>query len=101
MAKAYKSVIKKKSAPKSASIKKFDTALRKQVKAEYQMTFMVGELIAQRREELKLSQSSLSEKTGLPQADISRIECGKSNPTLNTLEKILDVLQMRMTLTKK
>jgi ribosome-binding protein aMBF1 (putative translation factor) len=101
MAKAYRSVVTKKSATKNASIKKFDATLRKQVKAEYQMTFMVGELIAQRREELKLSQSLLSEKTGLPQADISRIECGKSNPTLNTLEKILDVLQMRMTLTKK
>lgn len=101
MAKAYRSVVAKKPASKNASIKKFDTALRKQVKTEYQMTFMVGELIAQRREELKLSQSLLSEKTGLPQADISRIECGKSNPTLNTLEKILDALQMRMTLTKK
>ncbi len=101
MAKAYRSVVAKKPASKNASIKKFDATLRNQVKAEYQMTFMVGELIAQRREELKLSQSSLSEKTGLPQADISRIECGKSNPTLNTLEKILDVLQMRMTLTKK
>ena len=101
MAKAYRSVVAKKPASKNASIKEFDATFRKQVKAEYQMTFMVGELIAQRREELKLSQSSLSEKTGLPQADISRIECGKSNPTLNTLEKILDVLQMRMTLTKK
>lgn len=101
MAKAYRSVVEKNPASKNASIKKFNSALRKQVKAEYQMTFMMGELIAQRREELKLSQSSLSEKTGLPQADISRIECGKSNPTLNTLEKILDVLQMRMTLTKK
>jgi len=46
---------------------------------------------------LNLSQIQLAKTNGVSQADISRIERGKGNPTLDTLKKILAALQLQMT----
>lgn len=40
------------------------------------------------REEARLTQSELAQKTGLTQAQISKIEKGKTNPNLETLLKL-------------
>ena len=40
------------------------------------------------REEQNLSQRQLAEKAGITQADVSKIESGNANPTLETLKKI-------------
>lgn len=46
------------------------------------------------REKAKKTQKELSILTGIDQADISKIERGLSNPTLKTLQKIADALDM-------
>ena len=50
------------------------------------------------REKQKLSQRQLSERTGITQADISRIESGEANPTLETIKRIADGLGMSLTI---
>lgn len=97
----YRHVIKGKKHPTGSDLAKFSDAFRKQIREEYELTFGLGELLSSRREELHISQSTLAEETGIPQADISRIECGRANPTLKTVEKLLDVLQLRITFSKK
>ena len=37
-----------------------------------------------------ITQQQLAERTGIDQAAISRIESGKGNPTLNTLEALAE-----------
>ena len=37
-----------------------------------------------------LTQQQLAEKTGIDQAAISRIESGRANPTLNTLDALAE-----------
>ena len=54
--------------------------------------------VTSRRTALDLSQIQLAKRTGVSQADISRIERGKGNPTLDTLRKIFAALQLQMTL---
>ena len=46
------------------------------------------------RREAKVTQKQLSILSGLDQGDISKIERGLSNPTLKTLQKIADALDM-------
>ena len=50
------------------------------------------------RAENHLSQSQLSEKTGIPQADISRLESGEANPTLDKICRIANALDMNLKL---
>lgn len=44
--------------------------------------------------EAKLTQKDLSEKTGIYQADISKIERGIGNPSLSTIKRLADGLDM-------
>lgn len=48
----------------------------------------VGEIIRKKRKELGLSQEKLAELAELHTTTISEIECGKSNLSIVTLEKI-------------
>jgi len=45
-----------------------------------------------------LTQAELSELTGVPQADISRIERGAGNPTESTLQRLAHALNRRLEL---
>ncbi len=51
--------------------------------------------IIDRREELKLTQMELAEKSGVNQADISRIERGSAYPNERTLIKLAQALGSR------
>ena len=51
---------------------------------------------ARRRQ--NLTQKQLSERTGITQADISRIERGTRNPSLNMLKRLADGLGMKLVL---
>lgn len=44
--------------------------------------------IAEGREIRELTQQQLSAATGIPQADISRLENGNGNPSLRTLKRL-------------
>lgn len=50
------------------------------------------DIMKQRRETLSLTQQDLAEMAQVGLATIKDIERGKSNPALNTVKKILDVL---------
>lgn len=57
-------------------------------KVDPNIKLIVGQAIAEAREEKGMSQRDLSSASGVMQADISKIEKGKGNPTLTTLQKI-------------
>ncbi|MBP3292132.1 MAG: helix-turn-helix transcriptional regulator [Clostridia bacterium] len=60
--------------------------------AEYQI--IKSMLEARRRK--AITQSQLSEITGIAQADISRIENGNANPSIQTLQRLAAGLGMRL-----
>jgi len=51
-----------------------------------------------RRRQLKLTQARLAKKSGVGQAEISKIESGRSNPTLETLSVLAKALDCRLSL---
>ena len=51
---------------------------------------VLGPQIARKRRAAGLTQQQLAEKTGIDQAAISRIESGRANPTLNTLDSLVE-----------
>ena len=53
---------------------------------------LLGPEIAERRRAAGMTQQQLAEKTGIDQAAISRIESGRANPTLNTLDALVEGL---------
>ena len=53
----------------------------------------IGQQIAAARKARHMSQSALSDKTGVTQAKICRIERGEANPTLETLALLADGLR--------
>ncbi len=56
----------------------------------------IGRTIKKRRKELNLELKDLQDYTGVSYTSICDIENGKSNPTIKTLEKILDVLGLEI-----
>lgn len=52
----------------------------------------LGRRLATARQQRHLSQEQLSEISGVQQAEISRIERGRANPTLATLERLTNPL---------
>lgn len=54
--------------------------------------------LAERRMELDLTQKQVAERAGIDQGDVSRIENGKANPTLDTLLRIAYALDARLSL---
>lgn len=57
----------------------------------------IGKIIAQRRESLSLKQEDLAEMAGITAKTIYLIESGKGNPSLKTLEQIMTVLGLAIT----
>ena len=48
------------------------------------------------RTSLNLTQKELAERTGIDQADISKIENGTRNPSLNLLKRLADGMGMKL-----
>lgn len=63
-------------------------ALREVFRPRYQLAVQLINL----REKRGLSQSELARRTGINQAEISRIERGSGNPTERTLMRLADAL---------
>lgn len=57
-----------------------------------QVQFKLAADLFARRQELGISQASLSQRCGVPQADISRIERGQANPTMATIERLMNAM---------
>lgn len=52
----------------------------------------IGEQVRQRRESLGMTQAALSERTGLDRANISKIEGGRYNVSIDILSRIAEAL---------
>jgi predicted transcriptional regulator len=57
------------------------------------MTIVTGKNIRDMREEQKLSQAELASLAGVSQAHVAKIEAGKVDPRLSTINKVLMVLE--------
>lgn len=57
---------------------------------------IIGDMIAKRRDELRLKQEDLAEMAGIAIKTIYQLESGKGNPSFSTMEKILQVLGLEM-----
>ena len=69
------------------------------VKAEYDALapeYDIIQAMIDARKEQNITQKELSLRTGITQADISRIENGSRNPSLNMLKKLAKGLGMRL-----
>ena len=83
-------------------MRKFDDFFDEQMKdpefkTEYnnlQPEFDVIRAIIDARTNQNLTQKQLSEKTGINQADISKLENGIRNPTINLLKRLADGMDM-------
>lgn len=72
-----------------------------EVKAEYdalEPEFDIIQAMIHARKELNLTQKELSERTGITQGDISRIENGTRNPSLEMLKRLAKGMGMRLKL---
>ncbi len=72
-----------------------------EVKKEYdalEPEFDIIQAMVTARKELNLTQKELSERTGITQADISRIENGTRNPSLEMLKRLAAGMGMRLRL---
>ena len=58
----------------------------------------IVETLKQRRKELGITQEQLAEIADVGLRSLKAIECGKANPTLDTLSKLADVLGMEVKL---
>lgn len=66
-------------------------------KKEWEATepeYQIEKAVFEARTKLHTTQKELSRATGIPQADISRIEHGNANPRLDTLKRLADGLGM-------
>ncbi len=70
-----------------------------EIKAEYdalQPEYDIIQAMINARIEQNITQKELSVRTGITQADISRIENGTRNPSLNMLKKLAQGLGMQL-----
>ncbi|MBQ2592792.1 MAG: helix-turn-helix transcriptional regulator [Candidatus Riflebacteria bacterium] len=58
--------------------------------------FTIVQAILDARHKSGLTQKELSEKTGITQADISRLEKGNANPSLRTLRRLAAGMGMNL-----
>ncbi len=61
----------------------------------------LGSVIRERRNTLSLSQENLSEKSDVAIKTIHSIELGKANPSIKTLNKILENLGLEVIVVSK
>ena len=85
-------------------MKKFDTFLEEQMKdpdfknefENLQPELDVIRAIVDARTSQNLTQKQLSERTGINQADISKLENGTRNPTLNMSKRLAKGMNMEL-----
>ena len=56
----------------------------------------IGKIIQERRDYSNLTQKDVAEMAGITFKSISEIELGIRNPSINTLNKVLDVLGLEL-----
>ena len=70
-------------------------------KAEYdalEPEFAIIHAMIDARKKTGLTQKQLAERTGMAQGDISKIENGNANPSLRTLKRLAEAMDMKLKL---
>ena len=70
-------------------------------KAEYdalEPEFAIVHAMIDARKNTGLTQKQLAERTGIAQGDISKIENGNANPSIKTLKRIAEAMNMKLKL---
>ena len=70
-----------------------------EIRAEYdalEPEFSLMQTMIDARKSSGLTQKQLSERTGIAQSDISKLESGNGNPSLRTLERLAKGMGMRV-----
>jgi len=57
---------------------------------------LIGEMIKKARQQRNLTQSELGEMIGVQKAQISKLENGSSNVTINTILKVFEALKAKI-----
>ena len=65
-------------------------------KEKVQANMLVADAVAEARSKVGLTQAQLAAATGIDQSDISRIERGVGNPSINTLSRIAKALDAEL-----
>ena len=60
--------------------------------------FSIMQALIDARKSSGLTQKQLAERTGITQADISRLETGNANPSLRTLQRLAAGMNMKVRL---
>ena len=76
----------------------WESGVQKSDFKEITVTDLVAVKLMEARDKKGITQKQLAERTGIYQADISKIERGLSNPSLLTLERLAKGLGMKMTI---
>lgn len=61
--------------------------------------YLVGVALSEARAKVGISQKELSLKSGIDQSDISKIERGVANPSINTIERLVKAMEMELNIT--
>ena len=72
-----------------------------ELKAEYNALapeYAIKQALIEARKSSGLTQQQLSERTGIAQCDISKLERGNANPSLRTLQRLAKGMGMRLNL---
>lgn len=61
----------------------------------------IGQMIQERRDHMRITQKQLADMADIGINTLYKIETGQANPTLESLEKIVNILGMEITLQLK
>lgn len=76
--------------------KKLQNPEFKQAYDELEVEYAIMNEMLKLRGEAGMSQSQLSQKTGITQPDISKLENGKANPSIATLKRVARAFGKRL-----
>lgn len=71
----------------------------KKIWEDMQTEYQIMKAICDGRAKTKMTQQELSKKSGITQADLSRIENGNGNPSIRTLKRIAAALGCTLSIT--
>lgn len=74
----------------------YQTIQLKKIMQEQSIQVKVGKQIQKLRELKGISQQDLAAKCNFEKSNMSRLEAGKVNPTLSTLEKVASALEINI-----
>lgn len=74
-----------------------DEEFRKEYEA-MKPEFVIIQAMIDARKKAGLTQKELSNRTGIAQGDISKLENGNGNPSIKTLQKLADAMNMTLKL---